>query len=171
MKTVTDHITFVNEQIAFHDARVQMYGNNKSRKNKHLQTLISFKELSSFLKSVDESSEKKPKQYSLNLLPEDLEGLPAELMDQLSITSADKAEFLILSLMENAGGIMSLDQILVQYYKETKEVIKRTAMTNRMYRMVQKGLAFSVPHKKGVYSTTELDVKEVSNEQEGIKED
>jgi hypothetical protein len=40
--------------------------------------------------------------------------------------------------------------------------MKRSTLTSRAYRMVQKGNLFSVPTKKGVYSTHELTEDQVS---------
>ena len=153
MNNIIEHIAFVNEQVAFHETRVEMYEKNKQRKNKHLQTLKSFFSLRDLLSNIENQSSSTPEQLTLSLRPEDLDGLPDELVAELSITSADKAEFLIASLMKEAGGVMSLDQVLVSYYKSTGEIVKRAAMTNRMYRMAQKGLVHSVPEKKGIYST------------------
>ena len=70
-------------------------------------------------------------------------------------------DFAILKIVEAAGGIASLDRILVGLYKETGEIMKRTTLTSRMYRMSQKGLIFPVHGKKGAYSSEELTEEQV----------
>ena len=77
--------------------------------------------------------------------------LPALKMARIS--ESDKAEFTIVSLIDESGGVASLDQILVALYRKTGEISKRLGLNSRLYRMVQKGLIHSVPGKKGVYST------------------
>ena len=94
-----------------------------------------------------------------SLVSDDLEGLPEDLLVELSVSKADKTEFLIAQLIQDHQGIMSLDQILIAYYRATKEVIKRPAMTNRLYRMAQKGMVYSVPGKKGIYTTEPVNEK------------
>lgn len=150
--SIAKHIEFVKEQAAFHDERASMFSKNKFRHNKHLQTAQKFHELADFIEKTKPTATKIGLEITA-LSPDDLDGLPDELLAELSISKADKSEFLVADLVRNHQGIMSLDQILIEYFKATNEVMKRTTMTNRLYRMVQKGLLYSVPGKKGIYST------------------
>jgi hypothetical protein len=70
--------------------------------------------------------------------------------------STDNLDFQILSLLEDAGGMMSLDQLLVGLYKSTGKVYKRQAITSQLYRMAHKGLTANVPEKKGVYALAQV---------------
>jgi hypothetical protein len=88
----------------------------------------------------------------LELLPEDLEGLPAELIAELSISDSDQQEIDIMKLIELEGGTISLDLLLVRWFRAKKAVMKRKAMTSRLYRMQQKGRIFAVEGTKGIYS-------------------
>ena len=99
---------------------------------------------------------------SLALSPEDIEGLPPELIEELSISDSDMADFAILSAVDEAGGVVSLDKLLILMFKKTGEIHKRAALNSRIYRMVQKGTMFAVPGRKGVYSTRELSEEEAS---------
>ncbi len=156
MSNIQQHIDFVNDQVRFHRRKaVEFQG--KKRSELHTTTAEKFQSLLNFLESVPElitnNRPSKPHQLSFSLTPRDLEGLPQELLEELSVSNpADKAEFAIMKLMEEKGRIMSLDQILIGIYRETGEVTKRQAMTSRLYRMINKGVLFSVPSKKGVYS-------------------
>ncbi len=160
----TDYLLFLSEQITFHIKRAEAY--EGGRKKLHLDTADKFKalseELSRLYVAVDSRSKAKSSvsgnQLSLSL--EDIEGLPAELVEELSISSTDLTEFAITSLIDEAGGILSLDKILVGLYKETREIHKRQNMTNRLYRMAAKNMIYSVPNKKGAYATRKLTSEE-----------
>ena len=58
------------------------------------------------------------------LTPEVIEGLPKELMDELSISDADRTEFAIMNIIDENGGIASLDNILIGLYKKTNDILK-----------------------------------------------
>lgn len=88
---------------------------------------------------------------SLALTPADIAGLPDELLEQLSITASDRFDFLILNLMEEAGGRLSLDHILIGIYQQTGKVYKRATINARLYRMERRGLVASTQNK-GVYT-------------------
>ena len=155
-------LVFVNEQIAFHLARAEQYANT-ARARKHLETHSKFLELKELLVDVQaesaamENANNLPqKQFRLSLTPYEIEGLPDELVEELSITKADKVEYVILNAMEELGGFASLDQLLVAVFKESGDILKRPALTNRLYRMSGKELLYSVPDKKGVYSLRPL---------------
>lgn len=88
------------------------------------------------------------------ILPEDLVGLPEELIEQLGITETDRFEMNVLNLVNQAAGkTMSLEKILLGLFHMTKEVHNRTQLANRLYRMTKKGRIYTVPGKKGIYTT------------------
>lgn len=160
------HIAFIQEQISFHEKRAIAVSGQEWRSKIHLETAAKFKALialiSDLQKKAEETQRKPPMhghQLSLNL--EDVDGLPEELVKELSISDADRTEFAILTLIEEAGGLLSIDKLLIGLYKKTGEIHKRQYLTNRLYRMVQKGLLFNVPNKKGAYSTEELTADQV----------
>lgn len=144
-------IAFVKDQEEFHRTRAEAFKDKTFRRDKHLETAA---KLNGVLRFLEASSQKRrsPEQISFHLTPEDIDGLPEELLSELSITEADKAEFAILGIFEESGGTLSLDQLLVRYFRTTGEILKRPAMNNRIYRMIQKGVLFSVPNRKGIYT-------------------
>lgn len=158
---MSEHVDFVNAQIAFHESMADKLKANPRRQSRHMETAGQFKGLLSYIVSLEAGKQmlsagsgKKP--IPLALTFDEIEGLPPELIQELSVSDGDRMDFAILRIIENGGGISSLDRILVGIYKETGEVMKRTTLTSKVYRMSQKGLLFSVPNKKGVYSTQEL---------------
>lgn len=96
-------------------------------------------------------------EMNVNLNSSDIEDIPDELFEQLSVTDADRQEFQLFDLIEEHGGVMSLDKILVTLYRTTGEVHDRTKLNQRLYRMVVKGTLHPVPNHKGVYSVAPLD--------------
>jgi len=164
-------IPFVKEQSAFHARMADLFGPNSrqqdlKRSQKHAESSAKFAELAQALEQAEKAppvvatAPSKPKQLSLGF--DEIQDLPDELLQELSISDADRTDYAILQIIEECGGIASLDRILVGLYKATGEVMKRTTLTSRAYRMVQKGNLFSVPTKKGVYSTHELTEDQVS---------
>ena len=87
----------------------------------------------------------------LNILPSELEGLPDELRAQLS---TDDFELNILRLMEDFGGTISLDRLILEWYKRHKEILQRRNVTAKLYRMMKSQTIFSLK-SKGVYTIHE----------------
>ena len=171
MSILEKHIPFVNKQIAFQGKMAQKFKDDPFRKALHESTLEGFKTLVADLTeagkmlngtTLESHAKIKPVgRIRLNLTPDEIQGLPDDVLEELSISGADKTEFAILGLMEDAGGIMSLDQLIVGLYKKTGEKHKRQTLTSRLYRMAQKEQIFSVPNKKGVYSNSLVTEEEV----------
>lgn len=174
MSILEKHIPFVNEQVEFQQKMCKKFADNPFRLKLHRATEEKFKALAADLSEADKMLGKATEasleqlmapekgalsRVRLTLLPEDLEGLPEELTKELSI-DAGKTEFAILNLLEESGGIMSLDQLLIGLFKKTGEVHKRQSLTGKLYRMGQQELVFSVSSKKGVYSNRQLTEEE-----------
>ncbi len=171
MSILLKHITFVNEQSSFHDKQVERFGSTSFRGNLHQGTADKFRALAADLEAADKlldagpSAAEKPsprRQIQLSLSIEDVEGLPDELIRELSLSDADKLEFEIVNAIEEAGGLISLDRLLINLYKRTAEVHKRPYLTQRLARMAQKNVIYYVPGKKGVYSTEQLSSEDVA---------
>jgi len=168
MSMVDNHIAFVNEQVAFQEKLVEQLKSFPAKQKFHKALLERFIALRNHLIEQGNISSPSlpslPKQLRLSLTPTDLEGLPEELLKQLSISDGDKTDFAILNIIEEAGGIATLDQILIALFKKTGEIMKRQALTSRLYRIGQKDtkLIWSVPSKKGVYSNREISENEAA---------
>lgn len=163
-----NHIAFVNEQVAFQEKLVDQLKNSPGKQKFHKVLWERFTALRNYLieqeNNAHSSTVSLPPQLKLSLTPTDLEGLPEELLKQLSISDGDKTDFAILNILEEAGGIATLDQILIGLFKKTGEIMKRQALTSRLYRIGQKDtkLIWSVPGKKGVYSNREISESEAA---------
>lgn len=87
----------------------------------------------------------------LALTSKDIEGLPDVVLDELN--ALDSLEIAILELFTMAGGTLILDKIIAGLYHLTGTPHSRTAITAKLYRMSKKALVYSVPKKKGLYTT------------------
>ncbi len=160
MDNIDEHIAFVKSQQEFHNRQAFRFRDNIRRKELHTNTAEKFKLLAEYIAKLEETIAAKsslPKdQYRLTLTQDEVKDLPDELMSELSVSDADKADFNIIELIDNAGGVATLDRILVALYRQNGQITKRANLNARLYRMGQKALIFSVPGKKGVYSTRPL---------------
>lgn len=176
MSILIKHLAFVKGQIEFHHKMVEKFGSASFRGNLHKGTAEKFSALANDLEIADKqidsfgagisenrAATKKSAPVQLSLTLPEIEGLPQELIAELSIKDADKAEFAILHALEGAGGIITLDRLLIALYRETGEIYKRNSLYSRLSRMASKGLLYYVPGKKGVYSTEQL------NEEDAVR--
>ncbi len=85
----------------------------------------------------------------------DLSDLPPELLAELSAPRADELESQIMVILQAYGGTADLDQILVGLFRKFKIVQKRRFLQNKVWRMCQKDMLWSIRGRKGVYTTQE----------------
>lgn len=171
MSNLAKHIPIVKEHIAIQERLAKRYEKDARRSGMHVVSRDSF---SSLLKDLIESDEaldtlQKPstgipgQAPALTLRPDELDGLPDELIAELSEGAMpDKTEVAITNVIVHRGGIATLDQIMISLYRATGEIFKRTTLTSKLYRMSQKNSIYQVPGRKGLYSVkrmTEDDVK------------
>ena len=152
--------SFVNEQIAFHAhmAKQADEAGETRRFNRHQTIIGRYGQLIEVLEDYAQKS-RKPKQR-LALTWEEVHDLPPELVQELSVSEGDKLEFDLLKILDDFGGVASLDRFLVELYQRSGEIYARTWLNNRLYRMVQKEMIYSVPGRKGVYSAESMDKEE-----------
>jgi hypothetical protein len=157
-----DFLPFVKGQIRYNERRLKNIKGNSGVYTNCKGVLDNLKRLETFIEthknsnnSVSQETKNKPAAPKLTLSPADLEGLPDELLAQLAISSSDKADFEILSIFEQLGGIASLDQVIIALYKKTGEIPERAKINAKIYRISQKGLLEPVEGKKAVYRVSD----------------
>lgn len=168
MSILQKHFAVVKEQAEFHERKAGKDSTiNAFRANLHKTTADKLKALYADLVEIDTAldapkPEPAPRKargpIQLSLSFDELSGLPEELIKELR--GADKTEFAIINATEEAGGVITLDRLLIALYKNTGEIHKRESLTAILYRMGQKNLIFNVPGKKGIYSTEQLSAEE-----------
>ncbi len=160
MEKLASHMEFVKSQIEFQQRQAARFASEPRRSRLHLDSVERFKSLLADLEHLMNRINENPELLSvhsdvaprLGLSWEEIHGLPQELLEELSISESDKTEFNISALITELGGVASLDRLLVALFRQSGEITKRAALNQRLYRMVQKELIYSVPGKKGVYS-------------------
>ena len=75
---------------------------------------------------------------SFSLTSSEMSRVPDEMKPHLSVSTADELELQLLEIFKKKGGALSLDQVILYYYDDTGEVVERTRMNQRLYRLVQK---------------------------------
>lgn len=165
-QTIDSWVEFVNSQSTYHKRQIERLSRRaengkpelKRQQANHKRIADQLDDLASFLKSGDfspaeqNSSARGVVSSSLHFVPEDLEGLPPELMDQLNISESDELELQIFEAIEKAGGSLPVDKILIQIYRDTEKVLQRDKLASKLYRMASKGRLIASSEHRGVYS-------------------
>jgi len=84
------------------------------------------------------------------LAPKDIKGLPEDVVKELGF---DPLEFAILELIDNAGGRLSLDRIITDYFRRHSLLLKRKDLSSKLWRMRRKGAIDLVEGRKAIYTT------------------
>jgi hypothetical protein len=158
VKHLRDFIPLVKGQMQFHETRSKTPEYTPARQEFHAGTATQFRELLEAIEKMPVAVE--ASSNPLTLTQDDLVGLPKELLEQLNISDADRADAIIVELINAAGGTLLLDKILIGLYKATGQVHQRNQVISRVYRLGKKGMVFSVPRKKGLYTTTRPEISE-----------
>lgn len=158
MRTISDHIDFVNTQIEYQDRRSTATRTKPNKLAFHLANAKHFRSLLACLETTCTNYVTSLSSRDIDptgmLSSSELSDLPNELLNELSIKNRDPQEIIIEELIVAAGGYLSLDRILIGIYKKTNEVVKRPVLTAKLYRMVQNGQIYKEPKKRSVYSNT-----------------
>ena len=85
----------------------------------------------------------------------DLSDLPPELIAELSTPRGDELENQIVVVLQAYGGTADLDRILVGLFRKYKIIQKRRFLQNKVWRMCNKEMLWSIRGKKGVYTIVE----------------
>jgi hypothetical protein len=86
----------------------------------------------------------------------DLADLPPELLAELSESARGEVDPLI-QIIRDRGGIASLDDILIDLFRKHGEIGKRNIVANKLYRLSRRHLCWSVPGRKGIYTTVQIE--------------
>jgi hypothetical protein len=171
MNNLFQYAEFVKGQMDFHLRQAAKFADEPRRVALHNTTAAQFRLLLEGLEAWQVWQDAHPNWQDIGkpalsnrlaLSWDEIEGLPKELLSELSLSDSDRTEFNIISSIRELGGVASLDRLLVHIYRQSGEVMKRTALNQRLYRMVQKDLIHSVPGRKGVYSIEPMSEEEAA---------
>ena len=143
-----DHVDSVREYMR------QMERWQKSAVDKGDTILVSTydKRLGFFRAIVDEVEDLRRLTKPIPASYGDLSDLPPELLKELSGVKVDDLEQQIYTIIKSGGDNVDLDAVLIELFRRFKIVQTRKFLQNKLWRMAQKELIFSVPSRKGVYS-------------------
>lgn len=160
MNSLNHAIDFVNEQASYQFARGSHFEQqgDQVRADAYKKRSKEFEALRDFL---EENCKNKHSNNSIYITPSDLIGLPPELIAELNISESDKQDFLLMEVMDELGGIASIDKIMIRVYRKTGEILERQKLGAKLYRMINKKLIYPLPSRKGVYSLQPIDEEEV----------
>jgi hypothetical protein len=164
MLKIENYVTFVKEQVTVQERLARKYDEDNYRSSIHFKSARTFADLARFLEDIQKRGTQDiaylnrgdTPQKRILLTFEEIENAPEELLKELNLTEKDRQELLIEYLIAQADGVLSLDKIIMELYARTKEVPKRAEVTQRLFRMANRGMIYNVPGKKGIYSTYEL---------------
>ncbi|HBO2085475.1 TPA: hypothetical protein L4G76_000048 [Pseudomonas aeruginosa] len=161
--TVPEAIDFLNGMREYQLALAAKHANQPARAKGAEERAQRLKDVMELLQPAP------PRPSQLSLTPDDLRDLPDELLEQLSISKSDYLDFDIVDLINSAGGITTIDHLIIALYRKSGEIHERTKLNSRLYRMTKKGMIKSLEGKKGVYATrdiTDADLFEVDQGEE-----
>lgn len=84
----------------------------------------------------------------------DLSDLPPELVKELTGIKVDDLEQQIFTIVKTGGDEVDLDAILIELFRRFEVVQTRKFLQNKLWRMAQKEVIYSVSGRKGVYTAT-----------------
>jgi hypothetical protein len=84
---------------------------------------------------------------------DNLSDLPAELLAQLSGRAKKGQADPIVQIINDHGGVATLDEILIDLYRRHGEIGTRNLISNKLYRLGKQGFVRAIEGKKGVYTT------------------
>lgn len=158
---IDEQIKFVKEQAAYQADKAHFYAksNDLSRSNQYEKRKETFSRIARSLASIRSIDS------PLYVTPDDLIGLPEELIQALNLTESDKKDFYLLNLIKKLGGKIGLDKLMIAIYRDSGEIYDRTKLMARLYRMSVKGLIYTHPSKKGQYSLQPWEIDEQNDEE------
>lgn len=116
---------------------------------RHTRTATALEETIAELERLERITQPIPASYG------DLSDLPPELLKELSGIRADDREQQLYTIIKSGEDEVELDAILIELWRRFKVAETRKFLQNKLWRMAQKGLIWTVPGKKGVYTASE----------------
>lgn len=167
------YIGLVKDQISYHDYLISKKSHDPTARAKQQKLKSQFQELLEelmfieshpFAKGCDDtsafftkildhsnSSAVQTPTVSGDLTPEDLEGLPDEILDKLGLKESDRQEMAIVGIIKDLGGAAVIPKIMLKLYEQTGTIPERNVLAAKLYRMTAKGLLQSSNIGKGWY--------------------
>jgi hypothetical protein len=121
---------------------------DQSNSIRHMRNAVALEETIAELERLERITQPIPASYG------DLSDLPPSLLKELSGLRTDDREQQLYTIIGSADGEVDLDAILIELWRRFEVEETRKFLQNKLWRMAQKGMIWTVPGKKGVYSAT-----------------
>lgn len=182
MNIISEIDPFVKRQIHYHERQAYRLRGDPDKAKLHTDYIQQFNTILDTLSEVatlkKEIEELKSRPSPVSPITEqivdktiitaaDLAGLPPELIAQLNIPEQDDQEKLILSIIAENYGVISLDKLLIGLWRKTQTVPQKKYITTKLYRMIGKNLIYKVPSKRGLYTTDPIPNSTKDEQDEG----
>ena len=123
------------------EVRSSLLSDKSHEIQEHHALLVSLHELDRYLEKLESATVIfNPRGLNpLALSRRDVEGLPEQLLEQLiNVPEDDDLESFIVEIINDCGGTLVLDHLLIQLYQRTGEVHQRQSIVSKLYRMTKK---------------------------------
>jgi len=152
MGSVFNSVKFIKSRQSFHRRKARNTAKiNPAVAAKHEETVASYDKVLLELESAVSPTPPEPSVEDLfSLNPLDLDGIPEDLEEELSLSQSDKEDAQIIELLRIAGRPLELNELLIACYRKYEIKHKRNLLTARIYRLIKKKLVHTVG--KGKYT-------------------
>ncbi|MCF7980773.1 MAG: hypothetical protein K9K86_02240 [Pseudomonadales bacterium] len=166
MESISDFIKFLKSRQSFHARKSRNLAKvNPDAAGKHEQTSSNHAAIISWFESYQEnpsSSQKSPTDEDLfSLNPLDMQDLPDDLSEELSVSQSDTEDAQILELLKIANRSLDLNELLIGCFRKYNVKHKRNLLTARIYRLVKRDLVHNVG--KGKYALGPEPIEEINS--------
>lgn len=156
---VDAEVEFVNSQIEHHRKSISYHEKrgDQPKVNRHRGILKRFEDLLPKIEQlvgIAPPTTVEVKEIKVGSRIGNIDDLPEAIRAQLVSFQMDELEAQILDLLnDNLDHVATIDEILVGLWRSHGVAHQRDQLANKIYRMTRKEQLFSVPGRKGVYST------------------
>ena len=148
---MSDHVDSLKEYLR----QMANWRANAVAKNDPVQVAIYDRRIQFLQATVDELENLRRVTKPIPASYGDLSDLPPELVKELTGIKVDDLEQQLFTIIKSGGDEVDLDAILIELFRRFQVVQTRKFLQNKLWRMAQKGIVFSVPGRKGVYTAIE----------------
>lgn len=154
MSTLAQKVAFCKSQAAYHLRKAAEPNIQAYIARKHKEAAAGLTDLMDFLVSLPAHIADPPTPEAsaalFDLDPFRLDDVPDEVVEELKISRADKADAEVLELFRLANRPLTISEVLIGLFRRFKVADKRAAVNARLYRLAQSGL-LEPSDERGVY--------------------
>jgi hypothetical protein len=158
MRSLQDLIRFSKNQAAYHSKKGTESGLKPYQVKKHREAYEGLTDITTFLESLPSDAAAAGAEKDIDIFaldPFDLGNIPDDLVEELKISRAEKADAQLLELFKYARRPLNISEALIGLYRKFEVSEKRTAISARLYRLTQANQLESVEGERGVYKLAE----------------